>query len=147
MRKVRVEDAVNMVLCHDITVIVPGKFKGPAFKKGHIVKSEDIPELQKLGKDHLYIWDCGADSLHENEAALRIAKASAGPGVVFSEPGEGKVNLLADRRGLLKVDIEGVGQVNEIDEVILATRHTNLVVEKGDILAGTRVIPLVIKKK
>lgn len=147
MRKVRVEEAVGMILCHDITRIVPGRFKGPAFRKGHIVREEDVPALLDLGKEHLYIWECGDDQLHENEAALRIAGVSAGEGIRLTDPVEGKVNFVADRRGLLKVNIEGLNLVNEIEEVILSTRHTNQVVEEGALLAGTRVIPLVIKKE
>lgn len=144
MRKVRVEDAVGMVLCHDITRIVPGEFKGPAFRKGHVVRPEDIPELLRLGKDHLYIWECGRDQLHENEAAIRIARASAGEGVRLTDPVEGKVSCHAARPGLLKVNVEGLTRVNEIEEVILSTRHTNQFVQKDGLLAGTRVIPLVI---
>ncbi|MFZ5632482.1 MAG: molybdopterin-binding protein [Bacillota bacterium] len=147
MRKVRVEDAVGMVLCHDITRIVPGRFKGPAFRKGHIVRPEDIPELLKLGKEHLYIWECGEDYWHENEAALRIAGVSAGKGIKLTGPVEGKVNYTAAGRGLFKVNVDGLTRVNEIDEVILSTRHTNQVVEEGSLLAGTRVIPLVIKRE
>lgn len=147
MRKVRVEDAVGMVLCHDVTRIVPGEFKGPAFKKGHVVKEEDIPELLKLGKDNLYIWECGSDLLHENDAALSIARMAVGPGVEYSEPVEGKVTIKAARGGLLKIDVERLCRVNEIDEISFSTRHTNQVVEKGEVLAGTRVIPLVIKKE
>jgi len=147
MNKVKVEEAVGMVLCHDITKITPGEFKGPAFKKGHIIKEEDIPELLKLGKEHIFIWECGEDSLHEDVAALRIARASSGQGVRLTGPSEGKVNFIADHRGLLKINVEGVHLVNDIEEVVLSTRHTNHVVDKGDILAGTRVIPLVIRKE
>ncbi|MCL2337429.1 MAG: molybdopterin-binding protein [Firmicutes bacterium] len=147
MRKVKVEDAVGMVLCHDITKIVPDEFKGPAFKKGHVVKEEDIQELLKLGKDHLYIWECGEDLLHENDAALRMARAAIGEGVEYAQPSEGKVNITAARSGLLKIDVERLQQINLIDEVSFATQHTNQVVEKGAIVAGTRVIPLVVKKE
>ncbi|MDF9406839.1 MAG: Molybdopterin molybdenumtransferase [Pelotomaculum sp. PtaB.Bin013] len=147
MLKVKVEEAVGMVLCHDITRIAPGEFKGPAFKKGHIVTEEDIPELLKLGKEHIFIWECGEDFLHEDVAALRIARAGSGQGVSFTEPNEGKVNLIAAFRGLLKINVEGVCLINDIEEVVLSTRHTNHIVDKGDILAGTRVIPLVINKE
>ncbi len=124
---------------------MPGEFKGPAFKKGHVVSEEDIPELLKLGKDHLYIWECGSDLLHENDAALRIAKVAIGQGVEYSEPTEGKVTIKAARSGLLKIDVDGLCQVNEIDQISFSTRHTNQMVERGEILAGTRVIPLVVK--
>ncbi|OPX83730.1 MAG: bifunctional molybdenum cofactor biosynthesis protein MoaC/MogA [Pelotomaculum sp. PtaB.Bin104] len=147
MQKVKVAEAVGMVLCHDVTMVIPGKFKGAAFKKGHIVRTEDVPELLKLGKEHIYIWECGADFLHENEAAKRLARASGGKGVIFNEPGEGKVKFMASTTGLLKVDVEGVCLVNDIEEIALSTRHTNIYVEKGDILASTKVIPLVVKRE
>lgn len=146
MRKIRVQDAVGKVLCHDITRIVPGEFKGPAFRKGHVIRPEDIHPLLELGKDHIYIWECPVDCLHENEAAVRIAGAVMGEGITCSEPVEGKVNFLSLHRGLLKVDIEGLTLVNGIDQVILSTLHNNSVVEEGKILAGTRVIPLLIDK-
>ena len=62
MKTVPVTEAVGMVLCHDITEIVPGKVKGRAFKKGHIVRREDIPKLLKLGKEHLYVWEINEKS-------------------------------------------------------------------------------------
>ncbi len=147
MRKVKVEDAVGMVLCHDITKVVPGEFKGPAFKKGHIVKQEDVEELLKLGKDHIYIWECGNELLHENDAALRMAEAAIGEGVEYAQPSEGKVNITAAGPGLLKVNVEALNEINMIDEISFATQHTNRVVEQGDIVAGTRAIPLVVGKE
>jgi len=147
MQKVDTKEAVGMVLCHDITMVIPGKFKGAAFKKGHIIRAEDVPELLKLGKDQIYIWECGAEFLHENEAAQRIAGASSGEGITFTEPGEGKVRFIASVTGLLKVDVKGVCLVNDIEEVALSTRHTNLIVEKGDMIAATKVIPLVVKRE
>lgn len=146
MRKVKTEEAVGMILCHDLTKIVPGEFKGAAFKKGHVVKPEDVEELLKMGKEHLFVWECDQDSLHENEAALRIAGAAAGPSLELSEPREGKVNLIASCRGLLKINAAALEEANDIEEVVIATRHTNQLLEKGDIAAGTRVIPLIIEK-
>ncbi|HBV96713.1 MAG: hypothetical protein JL50_15965 [Peptococcaceae bacterium BICA1-7] len=146
MRKIKVQDAVGKVLCHDITRIVPGEFKGPAFRKGHVIRPEDVKPLLELGKDHIYIWDCPPHSLHENEAANRIARAVKGKGIACSDPVEGKVNFLALHRGLLKVDIKGLTLLNSINQVILSTLHNNSVVEEGKILAGTRVIPLIIDK-
>lgn len=147
MRMVKVEDAVGMVLCHDITKVVPGEFKGPAFKKGHIVKQEDVEELLKLGKDHIYIWECGNELLHENDAALRMAKAAIGRGVEYSQPSEGKVNITAAGPGLLKINVEALNDINMIDEISFATQHTNQVVERGAVVAGTRAIPLVVNRE
>ena len=69
MKLVRTEDAVGHVLCHDITQIIKGEKKGPVFRKGHIVQSEDIPVLLSVGKEHLYIWENDETMMHENDAA------------------------------------------------------------------------------
>lgn len=144
MLKVRVEDAVGMVLCHDITQIIPGEFKGRAFKKGHIVTVEDIPKMLRIGKENLYVWEKKEGYLHENEAALRIAKAIAGPGISLTEPREGKINLVAELQGLLKINVNGLDEINNENEVVVSTLHRNQIVEKGTVVTGTRIIPLVI---
>jgi molybdenum cofactor synthesis domain-containing protein len=146
LKKVRTEDAVGMVLCHDLTKIVPGEFKGAAFKKGHVVRPEDIGDLLKMGKEHIYVWESDDQSLHENDAAQRIARAAAGQFLELSEPREGKINLIASCRGLLKVNVAALSDANYIEEVVIATRHNNQMLEKGDVAAGTRVIPLIINK-
>ncbi len=147
MLKVPVENSVGMILCHDITRIIPGRFKGRAFKKGHVVKKEDIPLLLEIGKENLYVWENKEGCLHEDEAARRMAIAVAGYGVTMTEPKEGKINLLAGLRGLLKIDTGGLSAINDVEQVMLASLHTNQVVEKDMIVAGTRVIPLVIDEK
>ncbi|NOZ69139.1 MAG: molybdopterin-binding protein [Deferribacteres bacterium] len=146
-KTVPVDEAVGMVLCHDITEIRAGEFKGRAFKKGHIVRREDIGRLKQLGKEHLFILQIKEDEMHENDAAFAIAKALAGPGVCpEGEPAEGKINLIADRDGLLKVRRDALLEFNMLGEVMCATLHSNSVVRKGQVVAGTRAIPLVVKK-
>jgi len=147
MRSVPVEEAKGMVLCHDITRIVPGEGKGPAFRKGHVIAAEDIPTLLRLGKEHIYVWDLAEGLVHEDDAAARIAKAVAGQGTTLTQPCEGRINLLADRRGLLKIDTEALFRLNSIDEVTIATIHGDAVVSPGQMLAGTRVVPLVVAKE
>lgn len=147
MRSIPVEQAQGMVLCHDITRIVPGEGKGPAFRKGHIIEDGDIPTLLRLGKEHIYVWDLAEGLLHEDDAAARIAAAIAGPGVTLTQPCEGRINLLADRRGLLKIDVDVLRRLNAIEEVTIATIHGDAVVSPGQMLAGTRVVPLVVGKE
>lgn len=142
-----VEDAVGMALCHDITEIIPGSFKGCGFKKGHIVQAEDIPKLLDLGKRQLYVWEINEHNLHENEAALRIAGAVAGPGLAITPPKEGKVELKAATSGLLKVNVGALEEVNELEQIILASIHSNQLVAAGRTVAGCRVIPLVIDRE
>jgi len=147
MKTVPVQEAMGMVLCHDVTQIIPGQFKGPAFKRGHIVQADDIPRLLNMGKERLYVWEMHPGVLHEDEAALRIAEAAAGPGISLSQPKEGKIELIAARDGLLKIKVDALEEVNSVEEVILSTLHSNQRVTKGKTVAGTRIIPLVIEKK
>lgn len=147
MKKVRTEDAVGSVLCHDITRIAPGEFKGRAFKKGHIVQAEDVPVLLKLGKEHLYVWEAKQGIVHEDAAAERLAKAAAGLNMEFSPACEGRINLLAASDGLLKVNKDLLLKVNGHENIILSTRHDNTVVNQGEVVAGTRIVPLVIEEE
>jgi molybdenum cofactor synthesis domain-containing protein len=144
MKVIPVGEAEGAVLCHDITGIVPGKFKGPAFKKGHVVRREDIPRLRDLGKEHLYVWAPEEGAIHENEAAVRIATALAGPGLTLTEPTEGKVKLQAAFPGLLKIRADTLTDINGIDQVCVATLHSNQLVERGQTVGGCRVVPLVV---
>ena len=141
-----VHEAVGAVLCHDITRIVKGESKGPAFKKGHVITEQDIPLLLDVGKEHIYALELVPGVLHENEAAERIAKAAAGPGLRLSDTSEGRVNLLAEFTGLLKIDVDALFQLNSIPDVIFGTLHTNHRVAAGRAVAGTRVIPLVVEE-
>jgi len=144
---VPVSETVGMILPHDITEIRPGEFKGVAFKKGHRVREEDIEHLKKIGKEHLYSLEIKDDEMHENDAAYAMAQALAGKGVAQKgEPKEGKITLIAERDGLLKVNSDFLTRFNMLGDVMCATAHNNTVVKKGQTVAGTRAIPLVVKK-
>lgn len=147
LTKIDLQAAIGKELAHDITEIRPGEFKGPAFRKGHKVCNEDICHLQKLGKNHLYVVDLGKDEIHENEAAGMLARALAGEGIVCEEePREGKINLFAGRDGLLFVNVAVLAAFNMIDEVMCATLHNHTLVRKGEKVAATRAIPLVMQR-
>lgn len=147
MRMVPVEESIGMTLAHDMTEIIPGKYKGAAFKKGHIIKKEDIPHLLNMGKEHIYVCEFKNGDIHEDEAAIRMAKAAAGEGIKFSGPSEGKVNLLANHKGLLKVNTEALYKINSIEEIVLSTLHTDRLVEENTLLASTKIIPLKTEEK
>ncbi len=147
LKKIKLKDAVGTKLAHDITEIRPGEFKGAAFHKGHTVCNEDLCHLQKLGKNHLYVIDLAEDEIHEDQAAAILADALAGQGVVWQdEPREGKIKLLAGRDGLFKVDTAALAAFNMIDEVMCASLHNHTLVKKGEQVAATRAIPLVMKR-
>lgn len=147
MKKIKVEDAVGTVLAHDMTRITRGKFKGVAFKKGHLVQKEDIPELLRIGKQYLYALELGQDQLHENDAAKRISRAISEPVLEFTDPREGKVNIITRQAGLLKINVDALLRVNKMESIIVATLKNNFPCKKGDIVAATRIIPLTIPAK
>ncbi len=147
MQKIRVQDAVGSVLIHDMTQIIPGESKGPRFRKGHVVREEDIPILLSMGKENIFIWDRTSGLIHEDTAAERLAKAVAGPGIIFGKPTEGKVALSAVYSGLLYANEAGILALNSIENVVLATLHHLRPVQQNQALAGTRVIPLMINEE
>ena len=147
MKCVKTQDAVGHVLCHDITQIIKDIKKGTAFRKGHIVTEEDIPVLLSLGKDNLYIWEKTEGILHENEAAEYLRDICMNENMIQSEVKEGKIELIAEIDGLLKIDVDKLRAVNSLGEMMIATRHTNTTVKKGDKLVGTRIIPLLIEQE
>ena len=147
MKEMRTEEAIGQILCHDITRIIRGEVKDTVFRKGHVIREEDVPILLSVGKDHIYIWENNESMMHENEAADVLYKLCASDGMHGTEVKEGKINLIADRDGLFKIDSEKLNTVNSFGEMMIATRHGNTVVKAGDMLAGTRIIPLVIEKE
>ena len=147
MKLIRTEDAVGSVLCHDLTQIIKGVTKDAVFRKGHIVREEDIPVLLSIGKEHLYVWEADENMLHENDAARILCDLCKNEGMNESEVKEGKIELSAAHDGLFKVDGKRLALVNGFGQMMIATRHGNTPVKKGDKLAGTRIIPLVIEKE
>lgn len=147
MNTIPVEQAVGMVLPHDITVIIKDVKKGTAFKKGHIIQDCDVESLKKIGKDNIYVLSLTENEIHENEAAVLLAKGLAGSGIVYSkEPEEGKISLIAEYDGLLNINKSALLEFNMLGEVMCSTLHSNTPVKKGEIIAGTRLIPLIAKR-
>ena len=146
LKVIPVEQAVGMRLAHDITEIIPGGHKGPRFKRGHLIAQEDVPRLLDVGKAHIYIMELAPDELHEEDAALRLARAAAGGGLKLTDPSEGRVNLVAEEDGLLEVDQERLFRFNELGDLILATLRSGEFVREGTVVGGTRTIPVVVKE-
>ncbi len=147
LETIAVAEAVGSVLAHDITEIRQGEFKGRAFRKGHIIRDEDICRLKRLGKEHLFVMKVAEDEMHENDAAFTLSNALMGDGVAIQgEPSEGKINLVAKHDGLLKVNRDKLLSFNMLGEVMCASLHDNTVVKEGRVLGGVRAIPLVVKR-
>lgn len=129
-----------------MTRIVRGETKDAAFRKGHVVREEDIPLLLSMGKDQLYVWECDENSLHENDAAAILADICRGDGMDLTPVKEGKMELVAGRDGLFIADPGRLDAINRLGDIVIAARHSGFPVRAGDKLAGFRVIPLVIEK-
>lgn len=147
MKLIQTVDAEGTVLCHDITQIIKGVTKDAVFRKGHVVTKEDIPVLLSVGKDQLYVWEKEEGMLHENEGARLLCELCGSEHMVRSQVKEGKIELSAAMDGLFKVNNDGMRAVNGFGQMMVASRHGNFPVKKGDKLAGTRIIPLVIEEE
>ena len=147
MKEIKTENAVGHVLCHDITQIIKGVTKDAVFRKGHVIQKEDIPVLLSVGKEHIYIWENNEHMLHENEAAEILYRICKGEHMHGSEVKEGKIELIAGMDGVLKIQRETLHKINGMGQMMIASRHGNFPVKKGDKIAGTRIIPLVIEKE
>lgn len=147
-KTIPVDQAVGMILPHDITEIVKDEFKGRAFKKGHIIQPRDVEHLRRLGKENIYVLELGPGEIHENEAAALLAEALAGEGTQYSDDVvEGKITIKAACDGLLKINREALLELNLLGEVMCATLHDNTPVKRGEQVAATRLIPLVGERK
>lgn len=145
MKKVSIEDAIGMELCHDITEMKDG-FKGAAFKRGHIIREEDIPHLLDIGKKTIFVWESNAGEIHEEDCALRMAAMAPVPQAHYTEPSEGKVLLFADQCGLFRVNRHLLNQLNSIGDITISTLPDHYPVEVGARLASMRIVPLVTQE-
>lgn len=143
MKAIDVSQALGMVLGQDFTRIVPGEFKGVAFKKGHIIKAEDIPMLRSMGKNNVYVMEIEAGQLHENDAAEQLAHLVVQDQLTCNGAAEGKVNVKAHCHGLLKIDSERLLQINMLEGLALSTLHNDSPVQPGELVASAKIIPLV----
>lgn len=146
MIKLTIEEAVGKPLANDVTRIIPGKLKGPAFKRGHVVTKGDLPLLREMGKNHVYVLDPEAGSIHEDDAAEVLARAFQKEHFQLKGPSEGKITLTAAIKGLLKIKIDLLTFINGSGNIVCSTIHQNTVCSKGMAVAATRIIPVALEE-
>ena len=147
MRKIRVEDAVGEMLCHDMTGIDDSGRKCVRFKRGHVVTKEDIPGLLNIGKDHIFVWEPAADEVHEDDAALALAEVLCGDNLSYDKkPSEGKIQVNAAAAGLFTVNRDALKKINGVEDYTVACRPNYTRVTAGEKLCGLRIVPLVTKQ-
>jgi len=140
VKKVKVEDAIGEPLAHDVIRYGPG-VKIVLFKRGHVIRAEDVKQLKDTGNYSVYI---GEDGVHEDEAAIRMARAAMGENLSYKGPDKGSINLIAEKPGLLKVKVDVLKQVNLIDDFVFVARVNNTGVKKGDVIGAAKIVPLTV---
>ena len=145
MKKIKVQDAIGMALCHDITEMNDG-FKGVAYKRGHVIREEDISHMLAIGKQHIFVWEDQTGEIHEDDCARRMAAMAPVDDAHYTEPAEGKVLLIADRRGMFRVNRPMLNQLNAIGDITICTLPDHYPVEAGARLASMRIVPLVTQE-
>lgn len=146
MKKIHVQDAIGMELCHDITEMKDG-FKGAAFKRGHVIQPEDVEHMLDIGKQMVFVWEENAGEIHEDDCARRMAAMAPVANAHYTEPAEGKVLLFADQRGLFRVNTQLLKKINSIGDITIATLPDHYPVEVGVRLASMRIVPLVTQEQ
>lgn len=146
MKKIKIQDAVGMELCHDITEMNDG-FKGVAFRRGHIIQPSDVEHMLRIGKQHIFVWEAHAGEIHEDDCARRMAAMAPVEGAHYTEPAEGKVLLFADQRGMFRVNRRLLSRINSIGDITICTLPDHYPVEAGARLASMRIVPLVTKEE
>lgn len=141
MEKVRVEDAVGLSLCHDITAI-NGSFKGAIFKRGHVIEEKDIPVLLDIGKKYIFTGELPVNTVHEEEAAVRLSALMDPKGVHFEGPSEGKLVMVSDTEGMLRLDKKLLFELNAVKDITVTTLPDHYPVKPGMRLASMRIVPL-----
>ena len=146
MIKLSIEKAIGKPLAHDITRIIPGKSKGPAFKKGHILSKNDLAILRDMGKRSVYVFKPDKGYIHEDNAAKILAEAFQKKWFTLEGPSEGRFNIKAQISGLFKTNIDLLTFINQTKTIICSTIHQNTVCFKGMTVAATRIIPVAVKE-
>ena len=134
-------ELAGSVLVRDIVVA------GVRWRKGRRLSPADLDVLATSpaasgGAVPLLVLEPG--DLHEDEAALRLAAAVAGPGLERRGPAESRVDLVAAHDGVLHVRAEDLERLNRVDPLEVFTRLDGSIVAAGDIVASVKVAPHVV---
>ncbi|MDQ6791525.1 MAG: hypothetical protein M3075_12885 [Candidatus Dormibacteraeota bacterium] len=121
------------VLTHDL---------GPGLRKGTVLSQEHLEPLRAVPEIHVVELDEG--DVHEDEAARRLGRAIAGPGTRLEGPVQSQVRLVAEGRGLVRVEREAVEALNQLPAVGVFTLVDGQAVNAGEEVAGAKVTPVAI---
>ncbi|HKF16017.1 MAG TPA: hypothetical protein VKF14_02290 [Candidatus Dormibacteraeota bacterium] len=121
------------VLTHDVA---------HGLRKGTVLDARHVEALQAVAEIHLVELD--EDDLHEDDAARRLGAAVVGPGTRLEGPVQSQVRVVAERRGLLRVERGAVDSLNRLSAVGVFTLVDGQAVESGEEVAGAKVTPVAV---
>ena len=131
---------VGAVLTRDLTV------SGARWTKGRRLTAEDLVALAGADPgDPVTVLVPEPGELHEDDAALRLAAAVAGPGVTVRGPVQSRVDLIADAPGVLNVRVADLERINRIDPLEVFTSFDGQIVARGDLVASVKVAPHLVE--
>ncbi|HEX6867235.1 MAG TPA: hypothetical protein VF119_00445, partial [Candidatus Limnocylindrales bacterium] len=130
---------VGAILARDLTV------GGERWSKGRRLTADDLAALGRAEPaDPVSVLVPEPGEIHEDEAAIRLATAVAGPGLTLRGPAESRVDLVADVGGVLHVRVADLERLNRIDPLEVFTAFDGQIVARGDLVASVKVAPNVV---
>ncbi len=115
------------------------------FHKGHRISQSDLPVIAALDRA-VHAVRLDPEDVHEDDAGRRIAALIAGDGLTVRDPVQSRVNLVAARKGLARVDAEAVFAINTFGSVGVFTVPDRLPVVPGKIVAGAKIATVAIEQ-
>jgi molybdenum cofactor cytidylyltransferase len=119
--------------------------KDRVLKKGHVLTDKDCAALSLEGVASIIVARLETGDIDEDAAAARLAEAAAGGGLATDTAFTGRMNLYAERNGVLVVDAGAVTAANRIDPAItFATLPNFEKVLAGRMVATAKIISFAV---
>jgi hypothetical protein len=124
------------ILTRDVTIA------GRRWSKGRRLSADDLAALMAASPgEPITVLVPEPGELHEDDAAIRLAAAVAGPGLTVRGPVQSRIDLHAQAAGVLNVRVAELERLNRIDPLEVFTAFDGQVVEQGDLVASVKVAP------
>lgn len=118
-----------------------------ALRKGKPLTAEDMAVLRSLGRTSVYVAELEPSDVGEDAAARRVAEAvlaGGESGLRLSGPASGRVNLLAQSLGVVRVNVPAVHALNAHLGITLATAIPHSVAQPRQIVGTIKIIPFAV---
>lgn len=111
-------------------------------KKGTVLDAAHIEALAAAGHDAVVVARLAPTDLDEDSAALEIGRVLLSDGLRLGPAFTGRVNVIAEQAGLLRVNPAQIDALNRIDEGLTLATLPDLMRVDADQLVGTvKIIP------